>query len=82
MAFSTAVYLGFFKGLRYCKPGVLNLFCLVYPLPNEKSIIYPPSSWRYLVKKSKTSFFVLFTRAHIKKVFLVVKDTIVLDGVL
>ena len=26
------------KGSR---PGVLNLFCLVYLLPKEKSIIYP-----------------------------------------
>ena len=23
------------------KSGVLNLFCLVYPFPKEKSIIYP-----------------------------------------
>ena len=28
---------------KYCsfRAGILNLFCFVYPLPKEKSIIYP-----------------------------------------
>ena len=29
------------SGYIQIKTGVVNLFCLVYPLPKEKSIIYP-----------------------------------------
>ena len=30
-----------FSLLSLARPAVLNLFCLIYPLPKERSIIYP-----------------------------------------
>ena len=60
---------------------VLNFFCLIYPLPNEKSKIYPI----ILVapcEKWKVFFLSCLPQQISKQVFLVNEDAIVLDGVL
>ena len=63
---NTAVFSETLVHINPSTAEVLNLFCLVYPLPNEKSKIYTI----LLVApcdKCKASFFVLFTTANIKK---------------